>query len=78
MGLSRRMGIGVQHNVLDGRTGIDCHSIAAITGLETRLENIEVLNTEQQSDIETLQGFSDVDGGLFSDAPGITYEGGTF
>jgi hypothetical protein len=72
------MGIGVQHNVLEGRTGINCHSIEAITGLETRLENIEVLNTEQQEDIEALQAFSDIDGGAFSDAPGITYEGGTF
>jgi hypothetical protein len=50
------MGIGVQHNNLDGRTGINCHSIDAITGLETRLENIETINQTQQDDIDAITG----------------------
>ena len=78
MGLSRRMGIGVQHNNLDGRTGINCHSIDAITGLETRLENIETINQTQQDDIDTLLIDTTVDGGNFSDPGTIIYDGGAF
>lgn len=78
MGLQRRAGVGVQHNILSGRSGVDCHPVSAITGLEERLTNIETMNDDQQTDIDSLVVDSNIDGGNFGDTPGLTYDGGEF
>jgi hypothetical protein len=78
MGLSRRGGLGIPHNNLMGRDALEAHPIESVTGLDTRLENIELVNSEQQTEIESLAAYSDIDGGAFGDSSEITYEGGTF
>ena len=78
MGLARRMGVGVQHNLLEGRTGLNCHSIDSITDLPDRLETIEDTTQSQQEDINSLKAIKTVDGGSFEDTGIIEYDGGGF